>query len=537
VWCALGALAFAGLIALAGVTSVRLTLPQISGTVRVPSLHGQVTVVRDKWGVPHVYARDEHDLYVAQGYVTAQDRLWQMLLRRQAARGQVSAWLGPRASPADNAQGYQDWPAQAAADVSLLDDQTRAMFEAYALGVNACLATCSDPPELTLLKRQGKVRKIEPWTVADSLGLGKLIKWAQASQSPAHLLFDLQNRVGRERTTALLLEGTDLPAGPHALVDPAMHQALRLSGLPLMGGDVALLPGLPSAWYVMVLHSDRITNVGGTWPGMPGVMTTTGIDVATSMAAYSAASQRSLVEHLLALRPTGWLQVRVHGMLRQWDYDLSGRTRLGNASAAVYQAWLWRLARDTFQDDLGEDLFARYWATGLAPEALARLVEEPDNAWWNDVETPQHETRDDILRRAYAEALDDLGRHYGDLHTIWEWDTMHAATFRHPLGDSWPMSWLLNRTIELGGDAPFDPAHSEDPLNPYAPVLVSPLRINRQADGDLQIALAGGQSGNPFSPHYADLLSAWARGELTPLQHTARPQDLRNAEGTLVLVP
>src|SRR5512139_306045 len=95
---ALGALALAGVVIVAGIVYARRTLPQTSGTLRVTGLQSQVTVARDRWGIPHIYAADEHDLYVAQGYVTAQDRLWQMLLRRQAARGQLSAWLGPRAS-------------------------------------------------------------------------------------------------------------------------------------------------------------------------------------------------------------------------------------------------------------------------------------------------------------------------------------------------------------------------------------------------------------------------------------------------------
>jgi penicillin amidase len=322
-----------------------------------------------------------------------------------------------------------------------------------------------------------------------------------------------------------------------------VRQVLRLAGIPLLSDNppariiAASALGLPADWYVATLHSEHIAQAGGTWPGVPGMMAgaATGMEGAMRIA-VSAAPQRSLVEHLLALPPTGWLQVRVHGMLRQWNGDLSDKTRLGNASVAVYQAWIWRLACDTFQDELGED-FSRYWATGLAPQALARLAKESDNVWWDDMMTLQRETRDDVLRRAYAEALDDLGRHYGDLHTIWEWDTLHAAMFRHPLGGSWPMSWLLDRTVKLGGDAPFDPAHPDDLLNPYAPVLVSPLVIDRHPDGGMEFALAGGQSGNPFSPHYADLLPLWARGESVPLQDAVRLQDLQGIEGMLVLVP
>lgn len=132
------AVVLAGLVVAAG---ARRTLPQISGTVHIPGLHGQATVVRDRWGVPYIYANDVHDLFVAQGYVTAQDRLWQMLVRRQAAHGQLSEWLGTHATLADAVLGKQDFPAQVA---STPPDLLR---DAYALGVDACIRTCPEPPE------------------------------------------------------------------------------------------------------------------------------------------------------------------------------------------------------------------------------------------------------------------------------------------------------------------------------------------------------------------------------------------------------
>jgi len=99
---------------------------------------------------------------------------------------------------------------------------------------------------------------------------------------------------------------------------------------------------------------------------------------------------------------------------------------------------------------------------------------------------------------------------------------------RHPLGD---MGWL-NRTVKLDGDAPFDPGEPDDSLNAYAPVLIPSLRIDDQG-----FALAGGQSGHMFSPHYADLASLWARGQSVALQDMARSQDLKDVEGVLVLTP
>jgi acyl-homoserine lactone acylase PvdQ len=84
----------------------------------------------------------------------------------------------------------------------------------------------------------------------------------------------------------------------------------------------------------------------------------------------------------------------------------------------------------------------------------------------------------------------------------------------------------------LGGDAPFDPAQPDDPLNAYAPALLPSLRITDQG-----FALAGGQSSHPFSSHYADLVTGWARGQSVPLQDAARAQDLRDVEGVLTLAP
>lgn len=518
----------AGIAIYLGVSLARSTLPQISGTVTISGLHGPVTIVRDRWGVPYIFAGDDHDLLVAQGYVTAQDRLWQMLLRRQAARGRLSDWLGAKATQADQVLSYA-YPATA--HLPRLDAKIGDALEAFAVGVNVCIQTCPAPLELELLRRQGKLDRIERWSPEDSLALARMALWAQERQVGADWPAALSARIGVTRTAQLWPEGAAL-TGPGWPADPAVRQALQWSGIGLWSAEfqvAASTPGLPAPWYLVSLHSERTLLAGGTWPGWPGVVIT---QTAPLPDPYLSREERDLLEHLLALPPQNWLQTRVHGMLRQWDLDTSGKTRLGNASTAVYQVWVWHLARDTFQDELGPDVFTRYWATGRALQALAGLIEKPDEVWWDDVTTPPRETRDDVLRRAYAEALDDIGRHYGDLHTIWEWDTMHTAQLRHPLGGAWLLSLWLNRAIKLGGNAPFDPSSSNDSYQAYAPMLIPSLQIERNG-----FALAGGQSGHPFSPHYADLLEMWARGQTVPLQDIARPQDVKDVEGMLVLVP
>ncbi len=509
----------------------RSTLPQISGTVRISGLHSPVMVVRDRWGVPYIFASDDHDLFVAQGYVTAQDRLWQMLLRRQAARGRLSDWLGAKAAQADQVLSREGLAAQAAARLPQLDAKTRDALAALAVGVNGYIQTCPTLPELGLLKWQGRLKQIEPWAPSDSMALELMWEWAQKQQAGDNLHPALSDRVGFTRTAQLWPENT-APTRSTWPTDPAIRQALQWSSIGLWSAGfpvVASAPALPAPWYVASLHSEGTSLAGGTWPGWPGVMIT---QTAPLPDPYLSPGEQDLLGRLLALPPQGWLQVRVHGMLRQWDFDTSGKTRLGNASAAVYQVWVWQLARDTFQDELGPEVFARYWAAGRAPQALAGLSTKPDDTWWDDVTTPPRETRDEIMRRAYAEALDYMGRHYGDLHTIWEWDIMHTAQLRHPLGNAWLLSWGLNRAVKLGGDAPFDPLQSGDSYQAYTPVMIPSLRIDRSG-----FALAGGQSGHPFSPHYADLLDVWARGQTVPLQKATRPQDVKNVEGVLVLTP
>src|ERR1700716_3398484 len=99
-------LALAGLLAAAallGVWLVRRGWPQVEGSIAVRGLGAPVDVVRVEPGVPHLYAHDGHDLFFAQGYVHAQDRLWQMELNRRAGAGELSALFGEAALDLDRA--------------------------------------------------------------------------------------------------------------------------------------------------------------------------------------------------------------------------------------------------------------------------------------------------------------------------------------------------------------------------------------------------------------------------------------------------
>ncbi len=141
-------------------------LPRVDGTMSLPGLQHQVTVARDVWGIPHIRATSFADMCEAQGYVLAQDRLWQMDLLRRVARGQLSEILGSVVVPVDKRFRLLRFGPAAERDVTLLDEESRTAIEAYARGVNKFIEQNQNrlPVEFTLLKYKPK-----PWTPADSL--------------------------------------------------------------------------------------------------------------------------------------------------------------------------------------------------------------------------------------------------------------------------------------------------------------------------------------------------------------------------------
>jgi penicillin amidase len=141
-------------------------LPQLDGNINLPGLQKDVIVERDHWGVPHIRASSVEDMVEAQGYVVAQDRLWQMDLLRRVARGQLSEILGSATVNIDKQFRTLGFGRAAERDWGLVDPTTRSLFEAYARGVNRFIEQHSDelPIEFTLLKY-----KPLPWTPTDTL--------------------------------------------------------------------------------------------------------------------------------------------------------------------------------------------------------------------------------------------------------------------------------------------------------------------------------------------------------------------------------
>lgn len=140
----------------------RAALAEIDGSLTIPGLRAPVEVLRDRWGVPHIYARNTHDLFFAQGYVMAQDRLWQMEWWRRGLEGRLAEVLGPTALERDRlARSLKYRGPFDEAEWTSYHPEGRGIFEAYAAGINAYVDTHADrlPVEFVITG----IRPL-PWT-------------------------------------------------------------------------------------------------------------------------------------------------------------------------------------------------------------------------------------------------------------------------------------------------------------------------------------------------------------------------------------
>ncbi len=216
-WTAAGLLVFLFLAVGVGVlwlrSAAKAALPQLDGDVHLngfsaPVLSAPVIVRRDAHGVPHIEAATEDDLFVAQGYVTAQDRLWQMDASRRAANGNLAEILGSRLVTNDKTQRVLQIRLTAQRIYEHLAPADRARVDDYARGVNLYIAQCEKshtlPPEFRLLGYHPQA-----WTGADSASVGLMMVETLDSR--------MTTKLTRAHVEARLLNDPQL--GPQLIAD------------------------------------------------------------------------------------------------------------------------------------------------------------------------------------------------------------------------------------------------------------------------------------------------------------------------------
>lgn len=254
-------------------------------------------------------------------------------------------------------------------------------------------------------------------------------------------------------------------------------------------------------------------------------------------------SAEAIVPYLLAVDPGGDTAVAdIQEWLQGWSTGASAyQVRGDSTGAAVYMA-VWRhLLADVFHDELPED----YWPTGGSQwfEVVKSLLRSPEDRWWDDIDTPETETMDQVLlasmRDAYAELVDLLGDDPGD----WSWGALHIAHFENQtLGKSGiaAVEWLFNRKApaRVGGSTSIVDAVGWDADKSYLVDWVPSERmvVDLAEFGSSTFVHTTGQSGHAFQHNYDSMLEMWTDGEQGPMPWT-RDQVESLADDVLTLVP
>lgn len=297
----------------AGILYVRTSTARYSGEVTVPGLAGRVEVWRDSLAVPHIWAESEPDLFRALGYVHAQERMWQMELFRRVADGRLAEVLGPELVESDRFLRTLGMGRAAARVERRLDPAHRALLEAYVGGVNAWISDHRGalPPEFLALRFSP-----EPWTLRNSLSIGKLMAWDLADWAVGLDMQRAVDLVGPALAAELapeypawgptIIPSRDDPTSavrPRAGGEPLRRLGMRLpsvpgpaaalleaasisrasnswvvdgrrtrSGRPILANDPHLALRAPSIWMIAALHGGEVEVAGVTIPGVPGVV-------------------------------------------------------------------------------------------------------------------------------------------------------------------------------------------------------------------------------------------------------------------------
>jgi penicillin G amidase len=280
----------------------RNRLPQVDGRLTLPDLRERVTLRRDQWGVPHISAANRHDLLLAQGFVHAQDRLWQMELNRRMATGRLAELFGPLALETDRLTRTLGFGRLAQATWEALSETAQADLTAYAAGVNAFLTQVKQlPVEFSLVRHRP-----EPWQPLDSVAFVCLQAWAMSHGWAGELVrAQLVEKVGPELAAALEprysernpitlppdLDFSELATDPmtRAAAGPFLNRGADIAGRgsngwviaakrsatghAILGNAIHLTVGSPSLWYQVHLHaSDDLHVAGASLPGTPYVL-------------------------------------------------------------------------------------------------------------------------------------------------------------------------------------------------------------------------------------------------------------------------
>ncbi|MEZ4676854.1 MAG: penicillin acylase family protein [Caldilineaceae bacterium] len=318
--------------------SIQRSNPQLDGTVTIKGFDAPVEILRDKHGIPHIYAQNRADLFRAQGFVHAQDRRWQMEQNRRIAQGRLAEVYGEAALDADRFSRTIGFWRAAQAELESLDVETRQVLDWYAEGVNAYVAARPRRfgAEFNLLRIQPT-----PWTALDTIGYAKVTAWGLSLNWDAELTrLRLLNQLGD--VAAAELEPNYPAQNPAVLEAVGEEELVRLqqtAGLllnqyeqlkgwlgvaaegqgsnawvlapkaslnrrPLLCNDPHLAVQIPGIWYELHLSAPGYEVSGVSFTGAPGVVIGHNADIAWGITNGMVDVQDLFIERVNPANPT-----------------------------------------------------------------------------------------------------------------------------------------------------------------------------------------------------------------------------------------
>jgi penicillin amidase len=423
------------------------SLAIVSGQMPIKGLEQPVEVLRDRWGVAHIYAQNQHDLFFAQGVVAAQDRLFQMELWKRAGQGRLAEILGPSALPRDvNARALR-YRGDMQAEYESYSPDTRAILTAFTDGINSYIAslTASVGPGLPI---EFQLAGFSPdaWRPEDCLNrmaafsmTGNALSELEHAEALVELgvekaakLFDFDPPIALDPAPRLDLAGLspdllkDLVGSDRRIEFPAhalegsnnwtISGAITASGKPLLANDPHRVIGLPSLRYMVHLVAPGWNVTGAGEPGLPGVALGHNEHIAWGFTIFGLDQQDLYVEELNPANPleyktqAGWKKMEV----------ARETFRVKNAAASEVDLKFTRHGPVLWQD--GKRALALRWVgsePGTAGYLASLAIDRAEN--WDQFEAAVARWKVPSENLVYADIAGNIGEHSAGLAPIRTW--------------------------------------------------------------------------------------------------------------------
>lgn len=222
--------------------------------------------------------------------------------------------------------------------------------------------------------------------------------------------------------------------------------------------------------------------------------------------------------------------------LKTWD----GNFPLDAVEPGVYHRWIYNILKFTFKDELGDDLFKDFLATHFHKRLIAPLIAKESSVWWDDVDTSTIvETKDDIVWKAYKEAISFLEEEFGEDHSKWTWNRMHIVEHPHPIGKIEALRSFFNvGPFEIDGSREvinnmyFD--YTEEAIYKVKSGPSTRIVVDFSDIENSKSIIPTGQSGNPFSKHYRDQAVLYHQNKFRKM--LLNKEEIQNSSTKLLLL-